>query len=382
MARSPLFRSFFIGGFECSTHRLRSGRRLDLVAATRHDERAYHDYQLLQGQGIRTVREGLRWHLIERAPGQYDFSSVLPILRAARETGTQVIWDLCHYGWPDDLEFYSLAFVDRFGRLARAFTQLLIEETDDIPYIVPVNEISFFAWAAGTVGYFYPHSIDRGDEVKRQLVRAAIAGINEVWSIDRRARIFHVEPVINPVPDLANPMSERAAELESSLQFHAWDMISGRMFPDLGGKPEYLDVVGVNYYPHNQWIFSDQSWESRKPIFYGHPQYRRFRFLVEDVYRRYGRPIFVSETGNEDERRVKWLAYIGEEVRAALTMGVPIEGVCWYPIMNHPGWDDERHCYNGFWDYADHSGEREPCTPLIAELNRQTIAMQPFLPAG
>lgn len=381
MAWSPLFRSFFIGGFECSTHRLRSGRRLDMVAATCHDQRARQDYTLLQGQGIRTVREGLRWHLIERVPGRYDFSSVLPILHAARETGTQVIWDLCHYGWPDDLDLYSPAFVDRFGGLARAFTQLLVEETDDVPYIVPVNEMSFFAWAAGTVGYFYPHSMDRGDEVKRQLVRAAIAGINAVWSVDRRARIFHVEPLINPVPDLAKPMNKHSAELEFSLQFQAWDMISGLIAPELGGRREYLDVIGVNYYPHNQWIFSEQSWESRTPIFRGHPQYRRFRFLIEDAFRRYERPIFVSETGNEDERRVEWLAYIGEEVRAALTAGVPVDGICWYPIINHPGWDDERHCYNGLWDYADLSGEREPCKPLIAELNRQVVAIQPFLSA-
>jgi hypothetical protein len=34
------FRSFFLGGFECSTHRLRSGKRLDLIRSTRHDELA------------------------------------------------------------------------------------------------------------------------------------------------------------------------------------------------------------------------------------------------------------------------------------------------------------------------------------------------------
>ena len=32
--RPSLFRSFFLGGFECSTHRRKDGRRLDLIAAT------------------------------------------------------------------------------------------------------------------------------------------------------------------------------------------------------------------------------------------------------------------------------------------------------------------------------------------------------------
>ena len=66
---------------------------------------------MLAEHGIRTVRDGLRWHLIETAPGRYDWSSFLPMLRAARDTGTQVIWDLAHYGWPDDLDIWSPAFV-------------------------------------------------------------------------------------------------------------------------------------------------------------------------------------------------------------------------------------------------------------------------------
>src|SRR5258707_14981312 len=86
-----ILKSFFGGGFECSTHIRRSGRRLDLVAATRHDQFAVADYRHLQGQGLRVAREGVRWHLVEAIPGQHDFSSVLPIVQAARETETQVI---------------------------------------------------------------------------------------------------------------------------------------------------------------------------------------------------------------------------------------------------------------------------------------------------
>ena len=46
---------------------------------------------------------------------------------------------------------------------------------DDVPFFTPINEISFFAWAAGEVGWFYPYGKNRGGEVKRQLIRAAIA---------------------------------------------------------------------------------------------------------------------------------------------------------------------------------------------------------------
>ena len=67
-----LFRSFVMGGGESSSHRREDGRQLDLIAATRHDEQALEDYELLRTHGIGTVRDALRWHLIEAAPGRYD----------------------------------------------------------------------------------------------------------------------------------------------------------------------------------------------------------------------------------------------------------------------------------------------------------------------
>ena len=96
---NALFPSFFVGGFECSTHVLRNGKRLDLIAGTQHDRFVAQDYERLKSVGMRTAREGFRWHLIESERGVYDFSSAIPMLRAARESGIKVIWDLLHFGW-------------------------------------------------------------------------------------------------------------------------------------------------------------------------------------------------------------------------------------------------------------------------------------------
>jgi hypothetical protein len=97
---STIFQGFLMGGFECSTHRNSRGKRLDLIASTRHDEFATADYTRLMELGMSTARDGVRWHLIEREPGVYDFSSLENQVRAARETRIQVIWDYFHYGYP------------------------------------------------------------------------------------------------------------------------------------------------------------------------------------------------------------------------------------------------------------------------------------------
>jgi beta-glucosidase/6-phospho-beta-glucosidase/beta-galactosidase len=380
-----MFPSFFIGGFECSTHRLCSGRRLDMIAATRHDRFAEADYARCREQGIATVREGIRWHLIERLPGRYDFSSVLPMLHAAQAQRMRVIWDLCHYGWPDDIDIFRPEFVRRFAGLARAFTRLLTSETLEPPLIAPINEISFLAWQGAEVGSVYPCVENRGFELKCQLVRATIAASEAIREVAPNARLLQIEPIFNVVADSGRPEDADAAEGYRQLQFQGWDMLSGRIWPQLGGAEKYLDVIGVNYYPWNQWLYAGPK-HGGATIDPHHPGYRRLRDMLQETYHRYRRPLFIAETGREGEQRPRWLRHIGSEARAALANGVPLQGICLYPIVNFPGWENERHCENGLWDYADENGERPIYEPLARELNVQRPlcerAYQRFLRGG
>lgn len=380
MVGEKLFPSFFMGGFECSTHRPHHGRRLDLLAGTAHDRFAAKDYARMKDMGLNVARDGIRWHLIEQIPWHYDFSSVLPMLRAAREQKMKMIWDLCHYGWPDDIDIFSVEFVKRYAGLCRAFAQVLAEESDEVPFFTPINEISFFAWAGGTVGYINPRLEGKGDELKEQLVRAAIEGIEAIWSIHPGARIVHPDPIINISAHPDRPEDRHEAKLYSTSQFGAWDMLCGKTQPHLGGAMKYLDIIGMNYYPHNQWVFSDLAFNPEYAIPPSHPQYRPLRYIVRDVYNRYKRPLFIAETGSDGDKRPGWLRYIGAEVRAAMRLGVPIEGICLYPIVNFPWWDNEFLLSNGLWGPCDEHGEREMYEPLARELRRQQQLFERYFP--
>jgi beta-glucosidase/6-phospho-beta-glucosidase/beta-galactosidase len=363
-------RSFFLGGFECSTHRLRTGQRLDLLASTRHSELFAEDYRRLQEHGICSARSGIRWHLIETSPYRYDFSSVLPMVHAANETGIQIIWDLFHYGWPDGLDIFRPHFVDRFAALAGAFAQLLTDESDAVPLLTPVNEISYFSWAAGEVGYMNPFAHSRGLELKTQLVRAAIAAMEAVWEVAPQAQFLHAEPLIRVIEHPNRPQDRHAAEAYTGSQYQAWNMLMGREWPQLGGADKYVSNLGLNYYPSNQWIYHGRKLRRTEPL------YQPLRELLIDMYAHFQRPIVLSETGTEGRDRPHWLSYEMNEVQAALQEGVPIEGVCLYPILDHPGWDNDRHCTNGLWDYADDYGNREIYKPLAAELKQQQQQFQ------
>ena len=362
-----LFKSFLQGGFECSTHRLRpregevKGKRLDMIASIGHDRYAEQDYQQLAGLGVRTVRDGFRWHLIDR-PGGYDWSSIRPMMMAAAATGTQVIWDLLHYGLPDDVDIWSPAFVDRFARFARESAHIMREETDQIPFYCPVNEVSFFSWAGGDAGYLNPFAHGRGFELKVQLARAAIAAMDAIHSVDPRARFVHCDPIINVVTDPSRPWDAGVAGGHHQSQFQGWDLISGRIWPQIGGHERHLDIIGVNYYFNNQWIHGGP------PIDHGHQLYKPLSKLLAETYARYGRPILIAETGIEDDRRASWFQYVSDEAQRALQLGVPLEGLCLYPVIDHPGWDDERPCHNGLLSAHVTSTGRDVHQPLLDRL--------------
>jgi hypothetical protein len=137
MSDASFFESFFMAGFECSTHRRRDGIRLDLIRAIGHDTHVARDYRRCLDLGIRTVRDGLRWHLIEASKGVYDWSTWLPMLEAAAETGVQVVWDMLHYGSPDWIDQGDPEFIHAYARFAAEAVRLHRSVTGSAPPISP-----------------------------------------------------------------------------------------------------------------------------------------------------------------------------------------------------------------------------------------------------
>ncbi|HEX8595280.1 MAG TPA: beta-glucosidase [Pseudomonas sp.] len=359
---AAIFSSFLMAGYECSSHRRQDGRRLDLLAMTDHAQFADKDYQQLAALGITCARDGLRWHLIESKPGHYDWSSFLPMLRAARDCNVQVVWDLCHYGYPEGLDIWRPEFVERFARFAGAVARLMKEEGIGSPFYSPVNEISFWSWAGAQVGYFNPGAQKRGQELKHQLVRASIAAIDAVRQQAPDARFVQCDPLINVIAGSRRADEIKGAEQYRLAQFEGWDLLTGRQWPGLGGREEYLDIIGVNFYPHNQWFFNGAK------VLRGDPRYRPLAGMLAEIYQRYQRPLLISETGAEHEERVPWLDYVSDQVALALARGTPVQALCWYPFLDYPGWDDARYCPAGLFGYADGEGNRAPFHPLYLQM--------------
>lgn len=292
------------------------------------------------------------------------------MLAAARATNTQVIWDLCHYGWPDDIDILSPRFVTRFAAFASAVAELVRDETEAPPLYCPINEISFWAWAGGEVGQMNPCLRGRGGELKLQLVRAFLEAAGEIRRVDPRAKLITAEPLIHVSHHGVDAEQIRAAERYTNSQFEVVDMILGRAAPELGGSSAAISAIGLNFYPHNQWYFGG----STIPL--GHHEYRPLADMLGEVHRRYSCPIFIAETGAEGSARAAWLHYVGAEVRAAMQSGVPVAGLCLYPILDYPGWSNDRPCAVGLFSDADGQGTRDTCLLVADELAVQRSAIE------
>jgi beta-glucosidase/6-phospho-beta-glucosidase/beta-galactosidase len=358
------FDSFFMAGFECSSHRRKDGVRLDLIRATGHDRHVLQDYRLCRELGFRTLRDGLRWHLIERAPGKYDWSSWMPALEAAEEVGMQVIWDLFHYGSPDHVDQGREDFPQRFADFAVAAVEVQQKISGRRPILCPLNEINFMSWAVEE-GYFPSAGPKEVGWFKRQLIRTGVTAakaIRERWSA---ASFVWAEPLIHVAPRDHRRASLRDAQRNRRGMFEAYDWITGLAEPELGGDPTFVDFIGLNYYPHNQWYFRGPT------IPMGHHEYRPLADMLLEIAERYGKPIFLSETGAEGTGKPSWLHYVCNEVRDAMNRGADIRGICWYPITAYPGWDNSRHAETGLLSTVVANGSRHVDERLLAEFQVQ-----------
>jgi hypothetical protein len=69
--------------------------------------------------------------------------------------------------------------------------------------------------------------------------------------------------------------------------------------------------------------------------------------------------VIVAETSHFGVGRAAWLSEVAQEVYVARMQGVAVEGVCVYPVIDRPDWEEPTHWHNsGVWDVRETAGGR------------------------
>ncbi|MDQ3700846.1 MAG: b-glycosidase [Chloroflexota bacterium] len=380
--RAGIFPTFFLSGFECSTFSWQDKGRRDLVEETQHRVHAQEDYDHLRHLGIAVSREGVPWPLVERAgleqarlmgAGRYDFSLIDPMIDAMRRAQILPIWDLCHYGYPDDADPFAADFADRFARYCRAAAEYVVPRLRGPHFFTPINEITFFSYCGGEWGWVPPHGKTKDDRFRLRLAlcRAAIAGARAIREVDPAARMVTIDPLVQVVAPRDRPDLKDAAWHETYEDtFVAWDVLAGRQHPELGGAPEILDIVGANCYAFGQMEYREHGPHQALPP--GDDRIVPLCDLLTLVWKRYQRPMVIGETSGLAEGRAAWLKDVMEESLAAVAQGIDMHGVCLFPAVDMPDWHTGEWLHNGICDLVENAGDlrRVPHEPFVQELRR------------
>jgi beta-glucosidase/6-phospho-beta-glucosidase/beta-galactosidase len=373
MARKPgIFPTFFISGFECSTFLWKDKGRRNLVAETQHDRFAENDYALLRKLGIAVSREGVPWPYVDQK-GSYDFSMIDPMINAMRRQKILPVWDLCHYGYPGDLDPYSDIFTKRFADYCRAAAQYVSERMHGPYFFSPINEITFFSFCGGEWGWVAPFGKTKEDRFRFRLAlcKAAIAGVKAIREVLPEARMVHIDPLVQVVAPIDRPDQQQAAWNETYVDtFLAWDILYGSVHPELGGAPEILDIVGANNYSFGQMEYREHG--PHQALDADDERIKPLCELLGYVWNRYKRPMIIGETSGMNEGREDWLRDVMDESLAAVNAGMDLHGICLFPAVDMPDWHTGQWLHNGLCDVEakDDCLNRIECAPYIEELRR------------
>jgi hypothetical protein len=248
-------------------------------------------------------------------------------------------------------------------------------------YFTPINEPSYFSWAAGEAGLFAPHLKGRATKLKKALARAAICGIDAIKDACPNARIVNVDPICRMVPATDDPMELKYVQhFNDKLVFQFWDIISGRSHPEFGGSPEYLDIIGLNYYWTNQW----ENGSETKPLADNDPRRIPLAELVRTVWQRYGADIVITETSAGGEARAPWIHELSLMAERLLDEGVRLRGICLYPILGMPEWHSrDQWARLGLWDLEHEQNvlQRKVYEPMLRALHLAQLRQSRLLAA-
>lgn len=323
-----------------------------MAETTQHVARWRSDLELLVGCGVRRVRYPVRWHRVEARRGRYDWEETDRIFGWMAEHDVRPIPDLLHHtSYP---RWLRRGFADRrFGPAYLRYAEAFATRYPWVQEYTLCNEPLTTLLLCGEMGVWPPHL--KGLRGFLTLALNLLGPLTEASRMYRRllpaARHLYVDTCEHATA--ATPAARPAADRANDRRFFVLDLFLGRSLdPDrpfvaealraggdrlLGLQAGHVDVLGLDYYAHNQWRYLDSSGRGA-PLA---PDPLPLSELMVEYWRRYDLPCALGETNIRGfaPDRASWLKYTLEQCERAATLGVPVDGYCWFPFVDSCDWD-------------------------------------------
>ena len=214
----------------------------------------------------------------------------------------------------------------------------------------------------------------------------------EIWLNDGADRYRASTPDLEPLAarltlehyaglDLIEGRATTDSEMYDHLKHSGFDPLTLERYV---AEPTPVDVIGLDYYPGTEHLISPRTSLERAPGDWGKrqdyalsadPQAIGIAASFVDYYRRYEKPLYLSETSS-DSRRSEWLEYSTHECAGARAKGIPVIGYTWWPLFDHIDWNSGLTtlegfvCPSGLYHLQPSLDHRSP-SPLVPEFKQK-----------
>lgn len=329
-------------------------------------ENAEADLAIAAEMGNNAHRLSLEWSRIEPEPRVFDAAAIeryRAILRACHDRGLEPMVTLHHFSNPQWLvekdDFNSDIVVDYFRR----YTAKVVAELGDlVPKWVTINEPVTYAVMRYLTREF-PHTGRTG-------IGAFFEGIHNLLRC--HAAAYHTIKESYPAAPVGtannmqlfaarpggNALDRRWVGMVSRLYNDSWQdalhtgkyrgIAGGKRFKNLAGT---YDFVGVNYYTRFYLRFPpppgfvEREWGKGALVSdgdYGEVYPRGLFQMIERVWKRYGKQVYVTENGvpdAADRLRPGFLLDHLRQIWYAISFNYPVMGYYHWSLVDNFEWD-------------------------------------------
>lgn len=329
-------------------------------------EQAEADLDIAAAMGNNAHRLSLEWSRIEPEPSVFDPEAIAryrDILQACHDRGLEPMVTLHHFSNPlwlaEKGDFNSDIVVDYFQRYT---AKVAVELGDLIPKWITINEPITYAVMRYLTREF-PHGRRTGAgalfEAVHNMLRCHAAAYHTIKAARPAAlvgtannmQIFEARPGGNvidhwwagQVRDLYNDSWQDALHTGRYR-----GIVGGKRFPNLAGT---YDFVGINYYTRFYLRFPppsgfvEREWGPEAVVSdgdYGEVYARGLFQIIEHVWKRYGKPIYITENGLPDAAdriRPGFLLDHLRQIWHALSFCYPVMGYYHWSLVDNFEWD-------------------------------------------
>jgi len=297
---------------------------------------------------VNHYRFGIEWGRVEPKPGVFNEAAIAQYVRMAKDlraAGIEPIVTLWHFTFPAWLYDSKNKGKSNFlhpdvqpawrgyvTRMATAFA----------PYVrvyVPQNEPNGDLY----IGYFggvWPPGLLATPWALKKATNVAVTMFRDAAAIIRSKRPDALIVGIYSIPNWRRNYFQDPTQFVYNMMMHQnWD--------HLDRVVDTMDLIGVNYYysqdtsarrfivrPHGELSsnYTQNGWEIAP---------EGFHTVLTNVYRRYGKPIIISENGIGTQSEQKKIRYFREHVnqmRRAMNDGVDIRGYFPWTLIDNYEW--------------------------------------------